>query len=684
MGIYLFSHAAFSLNFIITTSLVPSIRAAVSNVAIDSIDMVEKASHVLVGKVENMESHWDEERGTIYTYVEVYVEEHIKGTIQDKYVVIKYRGGEVGDIGLWVSGEPHFLLGEKVKVFLKLEETGEFTVLDGWEGKVSLNSPASSGFNYSGFHWDQDDLPVPYYINEKFTSQELQAVKASFQAWEDDPESSMAYIYMGTTTRGNETDGYNVVSWQPIDGSGEILAKTVCWYDSSTKLITEFDIVFDEDETWSTTGELSKYDIQNVGTHEVGHTLMLKDLYDYADSEQTMYGYSSKGETKKRTLEAGDLAGIRYIYPMPNPVYTITTSPVGLQIEVDGTAYTSPQSFEWTPNSTHTINAPSTQSAGVNTRYAFMGWSDNDAQQHQITIGASSATITASYLTQYFVTIETHGLELAYPAMVNFTQLGVLKTSSTSGSWSDWCDSGSVLTIDSYIAVAEARWVAYDTTSWTINSALTTTVNYVLHYPILFEAAFKNFKGLELSENPSSFTLQFPNDTVSGQLNPSNVYYIQSGTTRWKSIIWQGVEVAPPDAYFDAANGNPTVNCLIYDFAVKVTDFLGFPVASAHVSAKLSNGRTVNMQTGTDGVAIIRMAPQGRFTALISYPTETATVSGDVAEAALTPVTVKITFGLSILILLSVSCVLAVFLVVFLMLRMAKSRRVQMHSLSVG
>ena len=674
MGIYLFSYTTFvSLNFITTASEVSSSRAAVSNVAMDSINLMEKASYILVGKVENIESHWDEERNSIYTYIKVYVEERIKGTIQDKYVVIKHRGGEVGNIGLRVSGEPHFLLGEKIKVFLKLEERGEFTVLGGWEGKVSLNSPASSGFNYSGFHWDQDDLPVPYYINEKFTSQELQAVKASFQTWEDDPESSMAYIYMGTTTRGNETDGYNVVSWQPIDGSGEILAQAAYWYNPSTKLMTEFDIIFDEDETWSTTGETGKFDVQNVGTHEVGHTLVLEDLYDTADSEQTMYGYSSTGETKKRTLEAGDLAGIRYIYPMPNPVYTIITSPAGLQIEVDGTTYTSPQSFEWTTNSTHTINAPSIQSADVNTRYVFVNWSDGGTQRHQITVENSSVTITANYLTQHFATIETHGLISTYPVSVNFTQLGVLKTSSTSGSWSDWCDSGSVLTIDSYIAVVEARWVAYDTTSWTINSALTTTVNYVLHYPISFEAAFKNFKGLELNENPTSFTLQFPNDTVSGQLNPSNVYYIQNGTTRWKSIIWQGVEVVPPDAYFDAANGNPRVNCLIYDFAVKVTDFLGFPVAGAYVSAELSNGRTVNMQTGTDGAAVIRMAPQGSFTALVSYLTETATVSGDVAEAALTSVTVKITFGLSILILLSVSCVLAVILAVFLVLRRAKS-----------
>jgi hypothetical protein len=755
---YFFSCVNFvSLNFITTPSLVSSSRAAVSNVAMDPISMMEKASYVLVGKVENIESHWDEESGSIYTYVKVYVEERIKGSIQDEYVVIKHKGGEVGNIGLWVSGEPCFLLGEKVEVYLKLEETGEFTVIDGWKGKVSLSSPASSGFSYSGIHWGANDLPVPYYINEDCTSQELQAVQASFQTWEDDLESSMDYTYMGTTTLSGESlNGYNVVSWQPIDGPSGTLAETFYWYNPSTKLLIEFDIVFDVNETWSTTGEPGKYDVQNVGTHEVGHTLMLEDLYDSADSEQTMYGYSSPGETKKRTLEAGDLAGLRYIYPMSKSMYTITSSPSGLQIEVDGTTYTSPQSFEWAQGSTHTINVPSNQSGDANTRYIFTGWSDGGAQQHQITIGASSVTITANYLVQYFVTLQTQGLKPDYPATINFTQLKASKASSIYDSWSDWCDSGSTLTINSYVMKDEGqRWCTHNTASWEVNSALAETVNYVLQYqismvfqtydqaitlqpmyvqilgsspnntfvtlesyseiwldnvtwtlkqvlwrnsnivlngssanltpkykwtitcrvyPISFNASFKNFKGSELTENPSSFTLQFPNGTISGQLNPSNAYYLQNGTTQWESIIWQGVEVVPPDAYFDATNGNPMVNCLIYDFVVKVSDLFGLPVPSAQVSAKLSNGKTVNTQAGLDGVAVIQMAPQGTFTASISYLTQTAKVSGDVAKSASTPVKVNLTIGLFALLLLSAPCVLVVVLAVFLW---RKSRRSQ-------
>jgi hypothetical protein len=205
----------------------------------------------------------------------------------------------------------------------------------------------------------------------------------------------MDYTYIGTTTRSNASDNYNVISWRPIDGSGGTLARTTYWYNPSTNLLTEFDIVFDEDETWSATGELGKFDIQNVGTHEAGHTLVLEDLYDSGDSEQTMYGYCSLGETKKRTLETVDVAGVRYIYPIPQPPivsYTITSSYSGLPIEVDGTVYTAPQSFEWTPNSTHTLSVPSIQSGSFGTRYVFTSWSDGGAQQHQITVGSLNLT----------------------------------------------------------------------------------------------------------------------------------------------------------------------------------------------------------------------------------------------------------------------------------------------------
>jgi hypothetical protein len=58
-------------------------------------------------------------------------------------------------------------------------------------------------------------------------------------------------------------------------------------------------------------------DLQNIATHELGHGVGLGDLDDSDNSEKTMYGYSTWGETKKRTLDLGDITGIKVLYDLP-------------------------------------------------------------------------------------------------------------------------------------------------------------------------------------------------------------------------------------------------------------------------------------------------------------------------------------------------------------------------------
>jgi len=97
-------------------------------------------------------------------------------------------------------------------------------------------------------------------------------------------------------------------------GGGGTLAANYYWYNRRTKIVYENDIVFNTYYPWSTAGAAGYYDVQNIGTHEQGHCLVLNDLYQSYQSEQTMYGYGAKGETKKQTLESGDIEGINYIY----------------------------------------------------------------------------------------------------------------------------------------------------------------------------------------------------------------------------------------------------------------------------------------------------------------------------------------------------------------------------------
>jgi hypothetical protein len=74
-------------------------------------------------------------------------------------------------------------------------------------------------------------------------------------------------------------------------------------------------MVFDQgDFSWSDSGDPSAMDFEAIATHELGHAVGLDDLYEAACSEESMYGYAQNGETKKRTLEAGDKFGVKELY----------------------------------------------------------------------------------------------------------------------------------------------------------------------------------------------------------------------------------------------------------------------------------------------------------------------------------------------------------------------------------
>jgi len=113
-------------------------------------------------------------------------------------------------------------------------------------------------------------------------------------------------------------DGRNDLVFGDYPQEGVIGVAIVWGYFSgppSNRRIVEFDILFDTDFTWGdATVDPSVMDLQNIATHELGHAVGLGDLYDTVCAEETMYGYSDYGETKKRDLNDGDIAGIKSLY----------------------------------------------------------------------------------------------------------------------------------------------------------------------------------------------------------------------------------------------------------------------------------------------------------------------------------------------------------------------------------
>ena len=112
-------------------------------------------------------------------------------------------------------------------------------------------------------------------------------------------------------------DNKNEVYFADVSYNGAI-AITIVWgrFSGSTsqRYLVEWDQVYDDvDFDWGI-GEPTKMDFENIATHELGHSVGLNDLYNSVCAEQTMYGYAIEGETKKRTLEAGDITGIKKLY----------------------------------------------------------------------------------------------------------------------------------------------------------------------------------------------------------------------------------------------------------------------------------------------------------------------------------------------------------------------------------
>jgi hypothetical protein len=83
---------------------------------------------------------------------------------------------------------------------------------------------------------------------------------------------------------------------------------------------------------------------------------------------------------------------------------TVQTNPAGLAFSVDGTPYTSRQTFTWASGSSHTIATTSPQSGGTGVQYVWTKWSDHGAISHTVA-PTTNATYTATFKTQYFLTM---------------------------------------------------------------------------------------------------------------------------------------------------------------------------------------------------------------------------------------------------------------------------------------
>ncbi|HLO28815.1 MAG TPA: NPCBM/NEW2 domain-containing protein, partial [Anaerolineales bacterium] len=106
------------------------------------------------------------------------------------------------------------------------------------------------------------------------------------------------------------------------------------------------------------------------------------------------HGDESYLEIILTATDSGGLADTKSVSIQPQTVtLTLATSPTGLQVVYGGESGVAPMVRTTIVGSSHTIYAPSPQGS-----QAFASWSDGGTQQHNITVGMSNVTYTATFI----------------------------------------------------------------------------------------------------------------------------------------------------------------------------------------------------------------------------------------------------------------------------------------------
>jgi len=186
-------------------------------------------------------------------------------------------------------------------------------------------------FGYGSIRWPGDSPNISYKVNDGGVAGRSAAIQAGATSWTN-AGSKFEFSYGGAHTQTVKSyNGVNEILWMSLPAG--ILGQATIWFSDGE--IVECDFAFATAYTWSyaSTCPSGQYDIQSVGTHEMGHWLNLRDLYgNYTgftqDTAKVMFGRSSgSGTIAKRILHAHDILGVRWIYGIQPPTPTPTPTP---------------------------------------------------------------------------------------------------------------------------------------------------------------------------------------------------------------------------------------------------------------------------------------------------------------------------------------------------------------------
>ncbi|MHC4712488.1 MAG: matrixin family metalloprotease [Planctomycetota bacterium] len=117
------------------------------------------------------------------------------------------------------------------------------------------------------------------------------------------------YVDAGASFNDGALDGENTLSFGTWPDPNVIAVANVWGYFQGpprSREIIEADVLFNEDFEWGDAdGDPTLMDLLNIAVHEVGHAAGMGDLYETMANLETMYGYSTEGETIKPATSRG-------------------------------------------------------------------------------------------------------------------------------------------------------------------------------------------------------------------------------------------------------------------------------------------------------------------------------------------------------------------------------------------
>lgn len=155
-------------------------------------------------------------------------------------------------------------------------------------------------------------------MSDAFVTQQLDTAASAWNGQLGSPVFGARVAGLVDGADRDAPDGKNEVMFGEIADAG-VIAVTITWgvfYGApQSRELVEWDQIYDDvDFTWGDADtNTSAMDLLNIAVHEVGHAAGLSHP-DLTCTEETMYAYATEGETKKRDLNDGDIAGIRDLY----------------------------------------------------------------------------------------------------------------------------------------------------------------------------------------------------------------------------------------------------------------------------------------------------------------------------------------------------------------------------------